>query len=138
MVIHSDGHVPFRRVTLGLEATRQILAANPAANVIILSAQTDDVDLESLTTVGAVGVWAEQTAAGILAEAIREVRKGRRFFSPALVTRLAARNLGARRPNDPVPAGRGRRPKERTATPSTAAEVPSLLARDHKAHRVNA
>ena len=105
MVIHSDGHVPFRRVTLGLEATRQILAANPAANVIILSAQTDDVDLESLTTVGAVGVWAEQTAAGILAEAIREVRKGLRYFRPALVTRLAARNLGARRPNDPVPAG---------------------------------
>ena len=138
MVIHSDGHVPFRWVTLGLEAPRQILAANPAANVIILSAQTDDVDMESLTTVGAVGIWAEQTAAGILAEAIREVRKGRRFFSPALVTRLAARNLGARRPNDPVPAGRGRRPKERTATPSTAAEVPSLLARDHKAHRVNA
>jgi DNA-binding NarL/FixJ family response regulator len=56
--------------------------------VIILSAQTDDVDLESLTTVGAVGVWAEQTAAGILAEAIREVRKGRRFSSPALVKRL--------------------------------------------------
>ena len=37
MVINSDGHVPFRRVTLGLEATRQILAANPAAHVIILS-----------------------------------------------------------------------------------------------------
>ena len=106
--------------------------------MIILSAQTDDVDLESLTTVGAVGVWAKQTAAGSLAEAIREVRKGRRFFSPALVTRLAARNFGSRRPNDPVPAGRGRRPKERTATPSTAAELPSLLARDHKAHRVNA
>ena len=71
MVINSDGHVPFRWVTLGLEAPRQILAANPAANVIILSAQTDDVYLESLTTVGAGGIWEKQTAAGILAAARR-------------------------------------------------------------------
>ena len=96
------------------------------------------MNLARPTTVGAVGIWEKQTAAGILAEARRDLLKGLRYFRPALVTRLAARNLGARRPNDPVPAGRGRRPKERTATPSTAAELPSLLARDHKAHRVNA
>ena len=89
MVINSDGHVPFRWVTLGLEAPRQILAANPAANVIILSAQTDDVYLESLTTVGAGGIWEKQTAAGILAEARRDLLKGLRYFRPALVTRLA-------------------------------------------------
>ena len=95
------------------------------------------MNLARPTTVGAGGIWEKQTAAGILTEARRDLLRGRQFFRPALVTRLAARNFGSRRPNDPVPAGRGRRPKERTATPSTAAEVPSLLAKEHKAHRVN-
>ena len=72
----------------GLQATRQILAANPTAKVIILSAHTDDVYIERLTTVGAVGFLEKQTAAGILTEAIREVVKGRRFFSPAIVKRM--------------------------------------------------
>src|ERR1043165_4431708 len=36
----------------GLEATRQILAANPAAKVVILSAHSDDAYIERMTAAG--------------------------------------------------------------------------------------
>ncbi len=72
----------------GLQATRQILAANPAAKVLILSAHSDDAYIERMTTVGAVGFLEKQTAAEFLTEAIREVVKGRRFFSAAIAKRM--------------------------------------------------
>jgi DNA-binding NarL/FixJ family response regulator len=72
----------------GLEATRQILAANRAAKVIILSAHTDDEYIESAAASGVAGFLAKQTSAEILAEAIREVARGNTFFSPAIARRL--------------------------------------------------
>ena len=72
----------------GLEATRQILAANPEAKVLILSAHSDDAYLECMTTVGAVGFLEKQSAAGILTKAVHEVVNGRRFFSPAIAKRM--------------------------------------------------
>ena len=73
----------------GLEATRQIRAANPAANVLILSAHSDDGYIEQLITVGAAGFLEKLTAAELLSTAIREVAKGNLFFSPAIAKRMA-------------------------------------------------
>jgi DNA-binding NarL/FixJ family response regulator len=73
----------------GLEATRQILAADPAAKVLILSAHSDDEYVERLTAAGAIGFLEKQTSAEILIKAIHEVAKGRAFFSPAIARRLA-------------------------------------------------
>ncbi len=72
----------------GLEATRQILAANPAARVIMLSAHTDDDYVKSMKAAGAAGFIAKQSGAEILPQAIREVAKGGTSFSPALAKRL--------------------------------------------------
>jgi DNA-binding NarL/FixJ family response regulator len=72
----------------GLQATRQILAANPAAKVLILSAYSDDEYIECMTTVGAVGFLEKQTAAKILTKAIHEVVNGHRFFSPSIAKRM--------------------------------------------------
>jgi DNA-binding NarL/FixJ family response regulator len=72
----------------GLEATRQILAANSAAKVVILSAHSDDEYVECVITVGAAGFLEKQTAAEMLTEAIHEVVKGNRFFSPAIAKRM--------------------------------------------------
>ena len=72
----------------GLEATRQILAANPAARVIILSAHSDDVYVERMNEAGVAGFLEKQTSAEILTEAIRAVAKGGTFFSPAIAKRL--------------------------------------------------
>lgn len=72
----------------GLEATRQILAANPAAKIIILSAHSDDEYIERMRSAGAVGFLEKQTSAEILTKAIREVAKGDIFFSPSITKRL--------------------------------------------------
>src|ERR1044071_6934189 len=62
----------------GLEATRQILAANSAARILILSAHSDDAYIERMTAAGVAGFLEKQTSAEILTEAIREVVKGNR------------------------------------------------------------
>jgi len=72
----------------GLEATRQILAARPAAKVLILSAHSDDEYIERMSSAGVAGFLEKQTSAEILTKAIREVAKGHTFFSPAIAKRL--------------------------------------------------
>ena len=72
----------------GLEATRQILAADPVAKVIILSAHSDDAYVERMDAAGVAGFLEKQTSADILTKAIREVVKGNRFFSPSIAKRL--------------------------------------------------
>jgi DNA-binding NarL/FixJ family response regulator len=72
----------------GLEATRQILAANPAAKVVILSAHSDDEYVERMIAVGVAGFLEKQTSAEILTKAICEVAKGGTFFSPTIAKRL--------------------------------------------------
>jgi DNA-binding NarL/FixJ family response regulator len=81
----------------GLEATRQILAANTAAKVIILSAHSDDEYVERTTAVGAAGFLEKQTSAEVLTNAIREVAQGHTFFSPCIARRL---NNGRSKPRD--------------------------------------
>jgi DNA-binding NarL/FixJ family response regulator len=74
----------------GLEATRQILAGNPGARILILSAHSDDEYIEHMTAVGAKGFLEKQTSAEILTKAIREVAEGKTFFSPTISKRMAA------------------------------------------------
>ena len=81
----------------GLEATRQILAANPAAKVIVLSAHSDDEYVERMCAAGVVGFLEKQSSAEILTKAIREVAGGNSFFSPAIAKRLQA---GQNNPRD--------------------------------------
>jgi DNA-binding NarL/FixJ family response regulator len=73
----------------GFEATIQILAANPAAKVLILSAHSDDGYIERTTAIGAAGYLDKQTVSEFLTTAIREVAKGNLFFSPAIAKRMA-------------------------------------------------
>ena len=72
----------------GMEATRQILKAVPGTRVLILSAHGDDAYVEQVMALGAAGYLLKQTSARILAQAIREVQKGKSFFSPAVARRL--------------------------------------------------
>jgi DNA-binding NarL/FixJ family response regulator len=72
----------------GLEATRQILAANPAAKVVILSAHSDDEYIERMSSAGVAGFLEKQTSAEMLTKAIREVANGGTFFSPSIAKRM--------------------------------------------------
>jgi DNA-binding NarL/FixJ family response regulator len=74
----------------GLEATRQILTANPAAKVIVLSAHSDDEYIERMREAGVAGFLEKQSSAEILTKAIREVAAGRAYYSPAIAKRLGA------------------------------------------------
>ncbi len=72
----------------GLEATRQIIAANPDAKIIILSAHSDDGYLENTRAAGVVGFLEKQSSAESLTKAIREVAAGNAYFSPSIAKRL--------------------------------------------------
>lgn len=74
----------------GVEATRQILAARPAARILILSAHSEDAYVEKLCALGVCGFMEKQSSAEILAKAIQEVAAGRTFFGPAITRRLRA------------------------------------------------
>ena len=72
----------------GLEATRQIREHLPESKILILSAHSDDAYVEKAARLGAAGFLLKQTSSHILANAIREVQKGNKFFSPVLNKRL--------------------------------------------------
>jgi len=108
----------------GIEATRQILSANVAAKVLILSAHSDNAYVERATSAGAVGFLEKQTSAAILIHAIHDVADGKQFFSPAIAKRMAASSNRARdRHGLPKPHGTRLTPRE--------TEVLQLIAEGH-------
>lgn len=73
----------------GLEATRQLLKADPTAKVLMLSAHNDDAYVKNATESGAVGFLLKQTSAHEVCQAIRQVHAGKTFFSPQIAKRLS-------------------------------------------------
>jgi DNA-binding NarL/FixJ family response regulator len=76
----------------GLEATRQILKDFPTAKVLMLSAHSDDAYVNNATESGAMGFLLKQTSAHEVCRAIREIQKGKTFFSPSISKRLDHEN----------------------------------------------
>ncbi len=72
----------------GVGATRQILEMVPGTKVLVLSAHSDDPYVQGVLDAGAVGFLIKQTSAQILSKAIREVKKGKTFFSPSIAKRI--------------------------------------------------
>src|SRR5687768_15429403 len=72
----------------GLEATRQIRKDFPDTKVLILSAHSDDAYVQQVTELGAAGFLLKQTSSHDLSTAIREVKKGKTFFSPSISRRV--------------------------------------------------
>lgn len=76
----------------GLEATRQILKAVPDTKVLVLSAHSDDAYIDQFIALGTSGYISKESSMSILAQAIREVYKGKMFFGPSISKRLHDRN----------------------------------------------
>src|SRR5476649_1386684 len=76
----------------GLEATRQILKDYPAAKILMLSAHSDDAYVKNAIESGAMGFLLKQTSTHEVCRAIREVQKGKMFFSPSISKRLDHQN----------------------------------------------
>lgn len=77
----------------GAEATRQVLKALPNARVVVLSSYGDDEHLQQAISAGAAAYLLKQTAASDLVKAIREVRRGNAYFSPAIAMRLREKTV---------------------------------------------
>jgi DNA-binding NarL/FixJ family response regulator len=76
----------------GLEATRQVVKACPGTKVLILSAHSDDAYVKNATDFGAMGFLLKQTSSDEVCRAIREVEKGRKFYSAAVSRRQGRLN----------------------------------------------
>lgn len=73
----------------GLEATRQILKSCPSTRILVLSSYGDEECVAQLLKAGAAGYLLKHTAANELPQAIRELRRGNSFFSPAIARHLS-------------------------------------------------
>ena len=73
----------------GMEASKRILQqVVPPPKVLILSAHADDAYIKQVAAIGAHGYLIKQTSAHILAKAIREIHKGKFFYSPSIDKRF--------------------------------------------------
>jgi len=76
----------------GLQATRQIIKAVPAAKVLMLSGHSDEAYIIESVNSSAKGYLIKPIAAGHICTAIREVHKGNTFFSPSIPKHLHRQN----------------------------------------------
>ena len=86
----------------GAEATRQIVRNVPSTRVLVLTSYGDDDYVTQLLDAGASGYLLKQTAAAELLKAIRQVRGGNVFFSPAIAKRLRQEDREATVGNQPA------------------------------------
>jgi DNA-binding NarL/FixJ family response regulator len=75
----------------GLDALPDLVAAAPAARVLMLSMQDDPTYVRAAFAAGAAGYLPQEAPGAELVEAIREVAGGRSFVDPGIGARLALR-----------------------------------------------
>jgi DNA-binding NarL/FixJ family response regulator len=108
----------------GLEATRQIVKAFPAAKILILSAHGDAEYIEQVVKAGARGYLIKQSSGDVLAEAVRELHKGKTFFTPSIAKRL-------RQDYQKSTEGPGLEKRKTTELTSRETELLQLIAEGH-------
>ncbi len=72
----------------GLQATRQIKETSSGARILILSSHPDSEYIEQAMIFGASGYLLKQSSSEVLAQAIRDVRKGKACFSAVISKQL--------------------------------------------------
>jgi DNA-binding NarL/FixJ family response regulator len=68
----------------GVEVTRQVLAADPSARVLVLSASGEQADVLEAVKAGATGYLVKSARREELAEAVAATARGRAVFTPGL------------------------------------------------------
>ena len=77
----------------GFEAVRRLLARDPSARVLVLSAHEDTVHPRRVLDAGALGYLSKRSAPEVLVEAVRAVAAGQRYLDPQLAPRIALAGL---------------------------------------------
>ena len=88
----------------GLEATRRLRMAAPAARVIALTAHRDDPYPAQMLDAGAAGYLTKDCAPDELVDAIRRVAAGETWIDGAVARRLAGDRLARRPAGSPLAA----------------------------------
>ena len=76
--------------TSGIEATRRLLARNPATRVLVFSMHEEPIFARRALQAGACGYVTKASAPDVLLEAVRWVAQGRRYLSAGIAADLAA------------------------------------------------
>lgn len=85
----------------GLEAIDRILAKEPQARILVLSAHEDAMHARRVLKAGASGYLTKRSAAEELIQAIRQVHNGKTYLEPTVAQQLAMQQLsGERNPVD--------------------------------------
>lgn len=74
--------------TDGVEATSQILAADPSARVVVLTTYDTDTDIVRAVEAGAAGYLLKDAPRGDVAGAIRAAARGETVLAPSVAARL--------------------------------------------------
>jgi two-component system invasion response regulator UvrY len=77
----------------GLEAIDRILAREPQARILVLSAHEDIMHARRVLKAGAVGYLTKRSAAEALIDAIRQVAQGKTYLEPSIAQQLALQQL---------------------------------------------
>ena len=89
----------------GLEATRQITKENPGIRLLMLSMHSDSEYVRHALKAGAAGYLVKQSGAADLTTAVRELARGRTFFSPVIWQILNGQYLQMIKGKGALPAG---------------------------------
>ena len=108
----------------GLQATRQILKTLPSIKILILSAHSDPEYIEQVVKVGAMGYLVKQSSGEIVADAIRQLHKGKSFFTAAIAKYLKQDFLNS-------PDGIGLRKKSAAELTTRESELLQMIAEGH-------
>jgi DNA-binding NarL/FixJ family response regulator len=82
----------------GIEATRQIKAANPTTSILVLTAYDDDQYVFAFLEAGAAGYLLKDISANDLIQAVRAVHAGESVLHPAVARKVV--DYFARRPEE--------------------------------------
>lgn len=89
----------------GLEAVNRIMAKDPAARILVLSAHEDTMHPKRVLKAGALGYLTKRSAAEELIQAIRQVAQGNTFIESGIAQQLAVQQLtGDKNPVDVLSA----------------------------------
>jgi len=79
----------------GLEAIGRIVAKDPAARILVLSAHADAMHARRVLKAGALGYLSKRSAGEELVHAILQVTQSRTFIEAGIAQQLAAQQFGA-------------------------------------------